>query len=206
MADTQQQQPSIQLPTRVITITGERVARLTSTTIRVSRIEQKFLNMSMSTAPRVRDAVGRVSDRYNQAFARFEAELKEIEGDLENSNRDGNNGGRRGNQSDRGNQRPAGNKGQVSRDAKTAGQSQANNNPGKGQATAQQPPKGQDGGRKPKAEAGQASAPTPEAKSQKDASKPAPAHMSEAIVATASPVTVPVTVEPVAAPAPLESL
>ncbi|MCF5374477.1 hypothetical protein [Pseudomonas syringae] len=88
MADNQDQQPRFVLPTRTITITGERCARMLSTTVRVSQMDQKLVQMSMSNAPNVRDLVSRAADQYHQAFSHFEETLKNIEKQLENSRND----------------------------------------------------------------------------------------------------------------------
>jgi hypothetical protein len=210
MADNQNHLANFQFPTRNIIITGERVARMTSTTVRVSRLEQQFLNMSMSTAPKVRDTVSRVSDRYNQAFARFEAELKEIESDLASDNR-GDKRGRQSNQPDRNKSRPAVSRDQSSRDPKAGALSPSASSQGK-QASGKDQQAGNPNpgsGQKPKGQQQKSAAP------DSGVQKPAPtAQVATAPQVTQShgaepehaPVLVPAAAEPVAAPASLNSL
>lgn len=82
-------QPNITLPQRTITITGEYSARMCQNTVRVSRIEQRAIQIAMAP-PAIRDAGRRAMDRFAQATAQFESELAQIERDLEASSRGGN--------------------------------------------------------------------------------------------------------------------
>ncbi|MPQ69423.1 hypothetical protein [Pseudomonas sp. MWU12-2323] len=169
MADNQNQQPSFQFPTRSIIITGERVARMTTATVRVSRIDQRIVQMSMGTSPATRDTVRRASDDYNQAFAMFEASLKELEKVLDGTNKPNKERRReerrRDNQSDSSDKRPTLSRDPSSSGAKAnsptqpaGGQSNAKTGNGKpvssGKARGEQQPKGQsDNGAASKAEA-----------------------------------------------------
>lgn len=82
-------QPNITLPQRTITITGEYSARMCQNTVRVSRIEQRAIQIAMAP-PAIRDAGRRAMDRFAQATAQFESELAQIERELEASSRGGN--------------------------------------------------------------------------------------------------------------------
>lgn len=208
MADNQNQQPTFQFPTRNIIITGERVARMTTATVRVSRLDQRLVQMSMASAPAARDAVSQASDRYNQAFSQFEAALKQIESDLENSNRS-NQRRRSGNPSDSSGKRPTLSRDQSSRDAKANGSSQpaggqnnAKNGNGKpassGKPHGEQQTKGQrDSCNGPKAGAQKPAENNRAAQTPKAETVPSPAPVLEST---------PVAAEPVAAPASLQSL
>ena len=81
-------QPNITLPQRTITITGEYSARMCQNTVRVSRIEQRAIQIAMAP-PAIRDAGRRAMDRFAQATAQFESELAQIERELEASSRGG---------------------------------------------------------------------------------------------------------------------
>lgn len=89
MAETQMtNQPSY--PQRVIYITGERVARLTKDAIRVSRIEQRLLQLNMSNSSQHSNTVDRVNEAFTRAFSTFEAELKSIEKEMAITGRNDN--------------------------------------------------------------------------------------------------------------------
>lgn len=89
-------QPNINLPQRTITITGEHSARMCQNTVRVSRIEQRAIQIAMAP-PAIRDSGRRAMERFAQAINHFEAELTQIERDIEASSRGGNGGKRRRN-------------------------------------------------------------------------------------------------------------
>ncbi|HBO2935029.1 TPA: hypothetical protein L4R50_000023 [Pseudomonas aeruginosa] len=89
-------QPNINLPQRTITITGEHSARMCQNTVRVSRIEQRAIQIAMAPAA-IRDSGRRAMERFAQAINHFEAELSQIERDIEASSRGGNGGKRRRN-------------------------------------------------------------------------------------------------------------
>lgn len=95
MADTPNQpgQFAPNLPQKKITITGESSARMFQNTVRVSRLEQRSIQLAMAPAA-VRDAGRRVMDRMHSALSAFEAELAAIEKDIEATGR--SNGQRNG--------------------------------------------------------------------------------------------------------------
>lgn len=93
-------QPNITLPQRTITITGEHSARMVQNTVRVSRIEQRAIQIAMAP-PAIRDAGRRAMDRFAQATSQFEAELAQIEKEMEASGRNNNSNRRRNNGQDR---------------------------------------------------------------------------------------------------------
>lgn len=95
MADTPNQpgQFAPNLPQKKITITGESSARMFQNTVRVSRLEQRSIQLAMAPAA-VRDAGRRVMDRMHTALSAFEAELAAIEKDIEATGR--SNGQRNG--------------------------------------------------------------------------------------------------------------
>lgn len=92
MADTQTNQqgntPLFQYPSRTIVITGERVARMVQAAVRVSRIEQRFVQLSMAR-PAQSDAARRAMERFNQASNQLESELTQIEKEMESASRAG---------------------------------------------------------------------------------------------------------------------
>jgi len=90
MTETQSKQPQINYPTRTILVTGERVAMMTQMTVRVSRAEQRLVNLSMSGAPTTRDAVRRASERLLRAMHAFDDEIKEVSDELEAAGRTSN--------------------------------------------------------------------------------------------------------------------
>lgn len=210
MADNQDQQPRFALQTRNITVTGERVARMLTATVRVSQMDQKIVQMSMSNAPNVRDSVSRLSNEYHQAFSQFEDSLRNIEKQLEASR---NDRGRNKGNAPRADAKPV-----LSRDpGKRQDKGQQNNKPqGKaaplsggvsaGSATsetkprgAQQPAPAKPGKQqKPAGEQGNASA-------TQVAPAPAPAPAVETVSAP-SPAPAQVATETSAAPAALEAL
>ncbi len=89
MAEKSSNQPNITLPQRTITITGEYSARMVQNTVRVSRIEQRAIQIAMAP-PAIRDAGRRAMDRFAQATSQFESELAQIEKELEASGRNSN--------------------------------------------------------------------------------------------------------------------
>ncbi|WGK63501.1 hypothetical protein QAO71_17180 (plasmid) [Halopseudomonas sp. SMJS2] len=70
-------------PTREIRVTGERCASMVHTTVAVSRFEIQLVNMSMSSANNMRDAVRKSSDRFKRALDAFESEIRECQRDLD---------------------------------------------------------------------------------------------------------------------------
>lgn len=75
--------PVVGYPTREIRVTGERCASMVHTTVAVSRFEIQLVNMSMSSASGMREAVRKSSDRFKRALDAFEAELRECQRDLD---------------------------------------------------------------------------------------------------------------------------
>ena len=92
MAETQSNQqgnaPTLQYPSRTIIITGERVARMLQASVRVSRIEQRFVQLSMAK-PQQSTAARKAIDRFNQACTQLEQELGHIENEMEAASRAG---------------------------------------------------------------------------------------------------------------------
>lgn len=74
-------------PTREIRVTGERCASMVHTTVAVSRFEIQLVNMSMSSATNMRDAVRKSSDRFKRALDAFESELRECQRDLDQASK-----------------------------------------------------------------------------------------------------------------------
>lgn len=96
MADTpiqtnNQPQPIISFPTRNITITGEYSARMVQSAVRVSRLEQRAIQLAMAP-PHVRDAGRRAMDRLHAAQNAYESELADIEKQIAATSRNGNQG------------------------------------------------------------------------------------------------------------------
>lgn len=89
MADAQNQ-PTINLPQRTITITGAMTARLYQLSIRASRIDLRSMQVAMAR-PAVRDPSNRAIDSFMQAVARFEAEMASVEKELDNASRNNPN-------------------------------------------------------------------------------------------------------------------
>ncbi|MBP5947997.1 hypothetical protein [Pseudomonas sp. P9(2020)] len=86
MAENQASQPhqlNFSLPTRSLTITGERVGLMFQASVQVSRIEQRMIQASLSSSASVRDGAKRGSDRFHRAITALLAELKEVEKDME---------------------------------------------------------------------------------------------------------------------------
>lgn len=88
-ANTQSNQFNPNLPTRTITITGESSARMVQNTVRISRLEQRSIQIAMAT-PAVRDAGRRAMDRLQAALSALESELTQVEKEIEATNRNGN--------------------------------------------------------------------------------------------------------------------
>jgi hypothetical protein len=80
---SQPHQPNFSLPTRSLTITGERVGQMFQAAVQVSRIEQRMIQASLSSSASVRDGAKRGSDRFHRAITALLAELKEVEKDME---------------------------------------------------------------------------------------------------------------------------
>lgn len=80
---SQPHQPNFSLPTRSLTITGERVGQMFQASVQVSRIEQRMIQASLSSSASVRDGAKRGSDRFHRAITALLAELKEVEKDME---------------------------------------------------------------------------------------------------------------------------
>lgn len=100
MADTpntaQSNTPNFAPPTKTVVITGERVARIFQLTTRVSRMEQRFVGLSMAR-PAISDKARRAMDRFNHAATQFASEIEQIEKELEAAGRpDAQNAGGRG--------------------------------------------------------------------------------------------------------------
>lgn len=89
MADTQAPGFTHSLPTRTITVTGEKTANMVRSTIRVSQIETRIIQMSMVGNTGVMSAVTRATEDFQRAYNAFEAALKAISNDLEVSRRPG---------------------------------------------------------------------------------------------------------------------
>lgn len=91
MADTPAQpgQFAPNLPQKKITITGESSARMFQNTVRISRLEQRSIQIAMAPA-HIRDAGRRAMDRLQAALNAFEAEVASIEKDVEATGRDNN--------------------------------------------------------------------------------------------------------------------
>lgn len=85
-ASTQSNQFNPNLPTRNITITGESSARMVQNTVRISRLEQRSIQIAMAT-PAVRDAGRRAMDRLQAALSALESELTQVEKEIEATNR-----------------------------------------------------------------------------------------------------------------------
>jgi hypothetical protein len=100
MADTPNQTNhfNLNLPTRNITITGESSARMVQNALRVSRLEQRSIQIAMA-APAIRDAGRRAMERLQTAQKAFEAELAQVEKEIEATSRSG--GQRRNNRPER---------------------------------------------------------------------------------------------------------
>lgn len=150
MADNQSKQPQINYPTRTIMVTGERVAVMTQMTVRVSRAEQRLVNLSMSGSPATRDSVKRASERLQRAMNAFDDEIKAVTDELEAA-------GRKSNQRRAGQPAPTSKpvlarKKEAAVDAKPAGAAPKESAPKGGkQQNAQTQPK-QQGGQKQKQE------------------------------------------------------
>lgn len=85
-APAQPNQFNLNLPTRTITITGESSARMVQNTVRISRLEQRSIQLAMAT-PAIRDAGRRAMDRLHAAQNAFELELANVEKEIEATNR-----------------------------------------------------------------------------------------------------------------------
>lgn len=90
MAEAQSSTPVVGYPTREIRITGERVALMFHTCIRVSRFEQSLVSMVMAGNNTTRASVKAAAERFNRALTHFEEELKEAERELNNASRPSN--------------------------------------------------------------------------------------------------------------------
>jgi hypothetical protein len=99
MAENQASQPhqlNFSLPTRSLTITGERVGLMFQASVQVSRIEQRMIQASLSSSASVRDGAKRGSDRFHRAITALLAELKEVEKDMEGKRQGTDRSGRNG--------------------------------------------------------------------------------------------------------------
>ncbi len=160
MADSQTKpQVQINYPTRNIVVTGERVARLTQTAVRVSRLEQRLIQLSMAGSTQIREAIRRTSDSFDRAYSDFEAQLKAIENDLDMA-------GRSSGQRTRGKAKPQGTQKQIlSRSGSAKGEAKAEVQP---QASKQ------GGDQKIKAQRSENTPKPAEQKAKPQASKPEP--------------------------------
>lgn len=127
-ANTQSNQFNPNLPSRTITITGESSARMVQNTVRISRLEQRSIQIAMAT-PAIRDAGRRAMDRLQAALSALESELTQVEKEIEATNRNSNQ--RRSNRV----QRPT-----LSRNAQPSGDA-TNNNAGAQPSTGNTPAK-----------------------------------------------------------------
>jgi hypothetical protein len=165
MADNQSKQPQINYPTRTIMVTGERVAVMTQMTVRVSRAEQRLVNLSMSGSPATRDSVKRASERLQRAMNAFDDEIKAVTDELEAA-------GRKSNQRRAGQPAPTSKpvlarKKEAAVDAKPAGAAPKESAPKGGkQQNAQTQPKLQGGQKQKQEPAAQASSTTVAAPAQ----------------------------------------
>lgn len=78
------------LPTRILRIEGERTAGLYANAIRVSRIDKRLRDLSLSTASEQRRQFRLGNEGYAKAVAQFEDALDQIEKDIANTSRSGN--------------------------------------------------------------------------------------------------------------------
>jgi hypothetical protein len=78
------------LPTRVLRIEGERTAGLYAASIRVSRIDIRLRELSLSTASEQRRQFRLGNEGYAKAVAQFEDAITQIEKDIANPNRSSN--------------------------------------------------------------------------------------------------------------------
>jgi hypothetical protein len=78
----QQSIPEVGYPTREIRITGERVALMFHTCIRVSRFEKSVVAMAMNGNRDARALVKAATERFNRAISNFEDELREAEKEI----------------------------------------------------------------------------------------------------------------------------
>jgi hypothetical protein len=77
-------------PTRLVQITGERVALMFHNCIRVSRFEKTLLGLVMSGNSENRKMAKNATERFNRAITAFEEELKQAERELKASSRPSN--------------------------------------------------------------------------------------------------------------------
>lgn len=159
MADNQSKQPQINYPTRTIMVTGERVAVMTQMTVRVSRAEQRLVNLSMSGSPATRDSVKRASERLQRAMNAFDDEIKAVTDELEAAGRKSNQ--RRAGQPSPTSKPVLARKKEAAVDAKPAGAAPKESAPKGGkQQNAQTQPKPQGGQKQKQEPAAQASSTT----------------------------------------------
>ncbi|KZN20593.1 MULTISPECIES: hypothetical protein [Pseudomonas] len=77
-------------PTRLVQITGERVALMFHNCIRVSRFEKALLGLVMSGNSDNRKMAKNATERFNRAITAFEEELKQAERELKASSKPSN--------------------------------------------------------------------------------------------------------------------
>lgn len=75
MADENTQKPN--LPTRTVTITGERTSSMVALTIRMSQLEQKLINLSGSSSAQIRNAYNTSRSIAEKALAQMEESISE---------------------------------------------------------------------------------------------------------------------------------
>lgn len=75
MADENTQKPN--LPTRTVTITGERTSSMVALTIRMSQLEQKLINLSGSSSAQIRNAYNNSRSIAEKALAQMEESISE---------------------------------------------------------------------------------------------------------------------------------
>ncbi|MFL1449126.1 hypothetical protein ACI77O_12095 [Pseudomonas tritici] len=78
--------PSFAPASRTVVITGERVARVVQLATRVSRMEQRFVQLTMAR-PAIADKARRAMERFHHAANQMESEIGQIEKELEASTR-----------------------------------------------------------------------------------------------------------------------
>lgn len=75
MAEENTQKPN--LPTRTVTITGERTSSMVALTIRMSQLEQKLINLSGSSSAQIRNAYNTSRSIAEKALAQMEESISE---------------------------------------------------------------------------------------------------------------------------------